>query len=603
MQPVSAKYDRIIAVRTDKKQKRRDYLMFKLTRFLKGYRLKTVFGPFFKLIEAVFELITPLVVAWVIDTAIPMGQAGDYSGLIYGGLIILGLGVLGLAFALTAQFFASRASLGFGTNLRKELYEHINTFSYAELDKFSTTSLITRLTTDVNQAQQAVAMFIRLILRAPFITIGAIVMAMIVNLKLSLIFVISALIIGAALWLITSLSMPKYKEVQGRLDDVSRLTRENLAGARVVRAFGAEEREKKNFDTASEKLSSSSIKVGAISAVLNPLTYAVLNLAVIAILYFGGKTVYYGDLTQGKIIALVNYMTQILNAMVVFANLLITFTKASASAARINEVFAVTTSMKEGAGAAPDFDQPAVKMENVSFRYASSSVDSLEHITLTALKGQSVGVLGGTGSGKTTLVSLISRLYDATEGYVSIFGNDVKDYNNAELRRIFGVVPQKAVLFNGTVRENMLWGDRNASDEDILSALETAQAKDFVLEKKGGLDFVIEQDGKNLSGGQRQRLTIARALVAKPEILILDDSSSALDFATDAKLRKALGVLREERGLTTVTVSQRATSVMHCDIIVVLDDGKIVGTGTHDELMESSEVYREIFRSQNKEDK
>lgn len=577
--------------------------MFKLTRFLKGYRLKTVFGPFFKLIEAVFELITPLVVAWVIDTAIPMGQAGDYSGLIYGGLIILGLGVLGLAFALTAQFFASRASLGFGTNLRKELYEHINTFSYAELDKFSTTSLITRLTTDVNQAQQAVAMFIRLILRAPFITVGAIVMAMIVNLKLSLIFVISALIIGAALWLITSLSMPKYKEVQGRLDDVSRLTRENLAGARVVRAFGAEEREKKNFDTASEKLSSSSIKVGAISAVLNPLTYAVLNLAVIAILYFGGKTVYYGDLTQGKIIALVNYMTQILNAMVVFANLLITFTKASASAARINEVFAVTTSMKEGAGATPDFNQPAVKMENVSFRYASSSVDSLEHITLTAIKGQSVGVLGGTGSGKTTLVSLISRLYDATEGSVSIFGNDVKDYNNAELRKIFGVVPQKAVLFNGTVRENMLWGDQNASDEDILSALETAQAKDFVLEKKGGLDFIIEQDGKNLSGGQRQRLTIARALVAKPEILILDDSSSALDFATDAKLRKALGVLREERGLTTVTVSQRATSVMHCDIIVVLDDGKIVGTGTHDELMESSEVYREIFRSQNKEDK
>ena len=597
---MSAKYDRITALRIRQK---RDYLMFKLTRFLKGYRLKTVFGPFFKLIEAVFELITPLVVAWVIDTAIPMGQAGDYSGLIYGGLIILGLGVLGLAFALTAQFFASRASLGFGTNLRKELYEHINTFSYAELDKFSTTSLITRLTTDVNQAQQAVAMFIRLILRAPFITVGAIVMAMIVNLKLSLIFVISALIIGAALWLITSLSMPKYKEVQGRLDDVSRLTRENLAGARVVRAFGAEEREKKNFDTASEKLSSSSIKVGAISAVLNPLTYAVLNLAVIAILYFGGKTVYYGDLTQGKIIALVNYMTQILNAMVVFANLLITFTKASASAARINEVFAVTTSMREGAGATPDFNQPAVKMENVSFRYASSSVDSLEHITLTALKGQSVGVLGGTGSGKTTLVSLISRLYDATEGYVSIFGNDVKDYNNAELRKIFGVVPQKAVLFNGTVRENMLWGDQNASDEDILSALETAQAKDFVLEKKGGLDFIIEQDGKNLSGGQRQRLTIARALVAKPEILILDDSSSALDFATDAKLRKALGVLREERGLTTVTVSQRATSVMHCDIIVVLDNGKIVGTGTHDELMESSEVYREIFRSQNKEDK
>lgn len=574
--------------------------MFKLVRFLKGYRLKTVFGPFFKLIEAVFELITPIVVAWVIDTAIPMGQTGDYSGLVYGGLIILGLGVFGLAFALTAQFFASRASLGFGTNLRKELYEHINTFSYAELDKFSTSSLITRLTTDVNQAQQAVAMFIRLILRAPFITVGAIVMAMIINVKLSLIFIAAALVIGAILWFVTAFSIPKYKTVQEKLDDVSRLTKENLAGARVVRAFGAEEREIDGFNASSEDLSAASIKVGKISAILNPLTYAVLNLAVIAILYFGGKTVYYGGLTQGEIIALVNYMTQILNAMVVFANLLIIFTKASASAARINEVFAVKSTMKNGVGATPDYSMPAIETSNVSFRYESASVNSLKNVDLTVAKGQSVGVLGGTGSGKTTLINVITRLYDATDGEVKVFGNDVKDYDFTTIRKIFGVVPQKAVLFKGTVRENMLWGNENVSDDDIRFAIEVAQAKDFIDEK--GLDYVIEQDGKNLSGGQRQRLTIARAVVENPDVLILDDSSSALDFATDAKLRKALAALRQERYLTTVTISQRATSVMHCDIIVVLDEGKIVGKGKHDELYRECEVYKEIYDSQNKEE-
>ncbi len=574
--------------------------MFKLVRFLKGYRLKTVFGPFFKLIEAVFELITPIVVAWVIDTAIPMGQTGDYSGLVYGGLIILGLGVFGLAFALTAQFFASRASLGFGTNLRKELYEHINTFSYAELDKFSTSSLIARLTTDVNQAQQAVAMFIRLILRAPFITVGAIVMAMIINVKLSLIFIAAALVIGAILWFVTAFSIPKYKTVQEKLDDVSRLTKENLAGARVVRAFGAEEREIDGFNASSEDLSSASIKVGKISAILNPLTYAVLNLAVIAILYFGGKTVYYGGLTQGEIIALVNYMTQILNAMVVFANLLIIFTKASASAARINEVFAVKSTMKNGVGATPDYSMPAIETSNVSFRYESASVNSLKNVDLTVAKGQSVGVLGGTGSGKTTLINVITRLYDATDGEVKVFGNDVKDYDFTTIRKIFGVVPQKAVLFKGTVRENMLWGNENVSDDDIRFAIEVAQVKDFIDEK--GLDYVIEQDGKNLSGGQRQRLTIARAVVENPDVLILDDSSSALDFATDAKLRKALAALRQERYLTTVTVSQRATSVMHCDIIVVLDEGKIVGKGKHDELYRECEVYKEIYDSQNKEE-
>lgn len=576
--------------------------MLKLLKYLKGYRVKTIVGPFFKLVEAVFELITPIVVAWIIDTAIPMGQAGDYSGLMYGGIIILALGVFGLAFALTAQFFASRASLGFGTNLRRDLYKHINTFSYAELDKFSTTSLITRLTADVNQAQQAVAMFIRLVLRAPFIAVGAIVMAMLIDLKLSAIFVIAAIVIVGALWLILSITMPKYKEVQGNLDDVTRLTRENLTGARVVRAFNAEEREKEHFNLASETLSQASIKVSRLSALLNPLTYAVLNLAIIALLYFGGKQVSYGDLTQGEIIALVNYMTQILNALVVFANLLITFTKASASAARINEVLAVKTSMVEGSGATPDFTAPAIELNDVTFAYAGSPSPSLEHANIVIPRGASVGILGGTGSGKTTLVNLITRLYDVSSGSVKVFGNDVRNYTNSELASLFGVAPQKAVLFAGTVRDNMRWGKEDATDQEIDKALKVSQSEEFVYAKKEGLSSEIVQGGKNLSGGQRQRLTIARALVSAPEILILDDSSSALDFATDAKLRKALKELRDERGLTTVTVSQRATSIKHSDLIIVTDDGKIVGQGKHEELLKTCDVYREICLSQNKED-
>lgn len=576
--------------------------MTKLLKYLKGYWSKTIIGPFFKLIEAVFELIVPVIVAWIIDTAIPMGQNGDYSGLIYGGLIILALGVCGLGFSLTAQFFASRASMGFGTNLRRDLYAHINTFTYAELDKFSTTSLITRMTSDVNQTQQAVLMFIRLVLRAPFIAVGAIVMAMIIDVKLSLIFVAASLVIAGLLALILALTMPKYKGVQSKLDDVTRLTKENLSGARVIRAFDAEEREKQNFAAASEKLSSASIKVGALSALLNPLTYAVLNIAIIAILYFGGKTVYYGNLSQGEIIALVNYMTQILNALIVFANLLVTFTKASASAARINEVFAVTSSMQEGDGATPDTDAPAIELKDVTFTYASSPSPSLENVNVTIQRGQSVGILGGTGSGKTTLVSLMTRLYDATQGEVKVFGENVKNYTNAQLYSLFGVAPQKAVLFEGTVRENLQWGKADATDEEIDKALQISQSEEFVYAKKDGLDEYIAQGGKNLSGGQRQRLTIARALVSSPEILVLDDSSSALDFATDAKLRKALSDLRDERGLTTVTVSQRATSLKYCDVIIVLDDGKVVGLGKHEQLINDCPVYREICLSQNKED-
>ena len=576
--------------------------MLKLAKYLKGYRFMTVAGPLFKLVEAVFELIIPLVVAYIVDTAIPAGQTGNFKGLIVGGVIILALGVLGLAFALTAQFFASRASLGFGTNLRRDLYAHINSFSYAELDKFSTASLITRLTADVNQAQQAVAMFIRLVLRAPFIATGAVVMAMLIDVKLSSIFVIAALLIALALFLIMRFTIPSYKGVQDKLDDVTRLTRENLSGARVVRAFDAEEREKTVFGNASESLAKASIKVSSVSALLNPLTYSVLNVAVIALLYFGGKTVYYGNLTQGEIIALVNYMTQILNALIVFANLLVTFTKASASAARINEVFDVSPSMREGAGAIPDKTAPAVSLENVSFTYSGASSPSVENVNLIIPRGAVVGILGGTGSGKSTLVNLIARLYDVTDGAVKIFGNDVRDYENAQLRSTFGVVPQKAVLFQGSVRDNVKWGNENASDEEIIKALKISQSYDFVFAKKNGLDEEISQGGKNLSGGQRQRLTIARALVSEPDILILDDSSSALDFATDAKLRKSLDELRKSEGLTLIAVSQRASSVMYSDIIVVMDDGKIEAVGSHDELMKSSQIYREIFSSQNKED-
>ena len=576
--------------------------MFKLIRFLKGYWFKTVSGPFFKLIEAVFELITPLVVAWVIDTAIPEGQQGDYTALITGGAIIVALGVFGLAFSLTAQFFASRASLGFGTNLRRELYAHVNTFSYRELDLFSTPSLITRLTADINQTQQAVAMFIRLVTRAPFIIVGSIVMAMIIDLKLSLIFLTVAVVVGGILFIILTTTMPKYKEVQSKLDTVTLYTRENLSGARVVRAFGAEEREKRTFNAAADSLSRASIRVGALSALLNPLTYAVLNVAIIALLFFGGKQVYYGNLTQGEVIALVNYMMQILNALVVFANLLVIFTKASASAARINEVFDVKSSMTEGKGAVPRENEPAIEFKDVTFYYANSPSPSLNNINLTVTKGASIGVLGGTGSGKSTLVSLIPRLYDVTEGEVRVFGVNVKEYSGAQIGSIISMAPQKAVLFSGTVRDNMLWGKADATDEEIQNALTVSQSAEFVNAFPEKLDKQILQGGKNLSGGQRQRLTVARALVSNPEILILDDSSSALDFATDAKLRKALSSMREKTGLTTVTVSQRATTVRHCDLIVVMDEGRIAGMGTHEQLFETCEVYREICSSQNKEE-
>lgn len=570
--------------------------MLKLIRFLKGYRFKTIFGPIFKLIEAVCELITPLVVAWIIDTAIPRGQNGDYSGLIYGGIIILALAAAGLGFSLTAQYFASRASVGFGTNLRRDLYAHINTFSYTELDKFSTASLITRLTADVNQAQQAVAMFIRLILRAPFIVVGAIIMAMLIDVKLSLIFVAAALVIGGVLWIIMRLSVPGYKKVQSKLDDVSRLTRENLAGARVVRAFGAEEREKSAFDAAAESLSSASIKVGALSSFLNPVTYAVLNLAVIAILWFGGKTVYMGELSQGQIIALVNYMTQILNAMVVFANLLVTFTKASASAARINEVFEVKTSMQEGAGATADLNSPAAEFENVSFSYAGNASHSLENINVKVLPGQSVGILGGTGSGKTTLINLLMRFYDADSGTIKVEGEDVTKVTRKSLRLSYGMVLQDTWLKKGTVRENIAYGRPSATQEEIEAAAKAAHIHNFIMRLPNGYDTVLGDDGGNISQGQKQLFCIARVMLAHPPMLILDEATSSIDTRTELKIQEAFEKLMKNK--TSFIVAHRLSTIKNADLILVMNKGNVIEKGTHEELLEKRGFYYNLYNSQ-----
>lgn len=568
--------------------------MFKLLKFLKGYRFKTVVGPVFKLVEAVFELITPLVVANIIDVAIPLGREGDFSALVRGCVIMICLGVFGLAFALTAQFFASRASLGFGTNLRKEMYSHINRLSMRELDCFTPSSLVTRLTSDVNQTQQAIAMFIRLVTRAPFIAVGAAVMAMIIDVKLSLIFIGAGIIIALVLYFIMTGTMPKYKKAQDKLDKVTTLTRESVSGARVVRAFGAEAGEEKRFNSASDSLRQASERAGALSALLNPLTYAIVNVGIILLLQFGGMQVYYGSLTQGEIIALVNYLLQVLNALIVFANLIVTFTKASASAARINEVLDVSPSLVEGVGAEKKDSETAIEMSNVNFSY-NAGKRTLEDIDFSVTRGQSIGILGGTGSGKSTLISLMARLYDADEGTVKLFGTDIRDYNFGQIRDMIAVVPQKAVLFEGTVRDNMRFGKADATDEEILAALSIAQANFIDTE---GLDRYVTAGGANFSGGQRQRLCIARSLICGSEILVLDDSSSALDYATERALRNGLKTLVANKGMTLVTVTQRVSGIKNCDLIIVMEEGRIAAKGTHEELMANSELYRDICASQ-----
>lgn len=570
--------------------------MLKLLFYLKGYRVKTVLGPLFKLIEAILELLVPVVVAKIIDEAIPAGKAGDYSLLTRYGIYMLVLAAVGLCFALVAQYFASRASMGFGTNLRKGLYEHINTLSQADVDKFGAPSLMTRLVGDTTQCQQGVAMFIRLVTRAPFVVIGSIIMAITIAPKLSLIFIGASLLIAVILYFIMSHSFRAYGVARGLLDDVSLSVRENLNGVRVIRAFSRGDREKAEFNQKNDKMTTISIAIGKVSNLTNPASYAIINIAVIIVLWLGGKQVYYGNLSQGSIIALVNYLTQIMIALAVLANLVVTFSRASASAKRINEVFATPSSRLGGDGATPDYSAPAIEVKNLDFAYAGNSKNTLSDINFTIEKGQTLGIVGGTGSGKSTLVQLIAGLYDITDGEINLFGHPVSQYTAAEKNALIGFAMQKSVLFSGTIKSNLLWRKPTASDDELTSAIKTAQAYEFVSKKPGGLNEPVVEGGNNFSGGQKQRLNIARALVGKPDILILDDSSSALDFATDAALRKAL---REDcEGMTTVVISQRATSMQAMDLILVMDDGVVVGAGKHDELLASCQEYREIYNSQ-----
>lgn len=569
--------------------------MFKLAkRYLGSVKQYVIIGQTSKLIEAIFEVIVPLIMAAIVDNGIK-GNMG--KGYVYkmGGVLIL-LGVLGLCFALICQYLASKASQSVGTVMRNDMFRHINSLSHAELDRLGTPSLITRLTNDINQVQQAVAMFIRLVVRAPFIVIGSAIMAMSIDLKLSVIFVIIIPLVVLVLYLIMSRSIKYYKVIQKKLDRISLVTREGLSGVRVIRAFSRQDTEQKRFDEANDDYLDISLRVGRLSALLNPLTYVILNLAIAAIVWYGGVGVDTGRLTQGEVIAFVNYMTQISLALVVVANLVVLFTKAAASSARINEVLNIEPSIKNGTEKDGAGSENAVEFSHVYFSYNNSGEYALEDIDLTAKKGETIGVIGGTGSGKSTLASLIPRFYDISKGELKINGTNAADYDTTALRQKVGVVPQKAVLFSGTIAENMRWGKRDATDEEIWKALEIAQAKEFVEKMPDGLDTHIAQGGKNLSGGQKQRLTIARALVSQPDILILDDSASALDFATDAALRKAIA--QNTTGMTTFIISQRANSIMQADKIIVLDDGRQAGLGTHKELLESCDVYREICYSQ-----
>lgn len=569
--------------------------MKKLLVYLEGYWKEAVIAPLFKMLEASFELLVPLVMAKIIDVGI-WQQDQAYIWRMCGLMIFLG--VLGLSCSLTAQYFAARSSMGFGTALRRALFSHINRLSYQELDRLGTPSLVTRMTSDINQAQAGVNLVLRLFLRSPFIVLGAVIMALTISVKLTVIFFIAVPLIGAAIFIIVKVTIPLYKKVQSRIDQVVRLTRENYGGARVVRAFSRQEAETEEFRQVNEGLKKVQLFSGRISALMNPLTYVLVNLAVIAILWQGGGSVDRGEITQGELTALINYMSQILLALVALANLIITVTRAAASALRINEVFACQPGMQEGTDtfSVSAASEEMVRFEAVSFTYQGAREPALENISFAVKRGETIGIIGGTGSGKSTLVSLIPRFYDGDSGQVLVEGRPVQEYAFDSLRKKIGIVPQKAVLFAGTIRENMRWQKEDASEEEIWQALATAQAREVVEGKKGGLDGQVTAGGRNFSGGQRQRLTIARALVSRPEILILDDSASALDFATDAALRRALK--EETRGMTVFLVSQRAAAVRRADRILVLDDGRMAGWGTHAQLVKNCPVYREICLSQ-----
>ena len=591
--------------------------------YLKKYRKESILAPLFKMLEASFELLVPLVMAAVIDVGI---AERDSAYIVRMCLLLIALGLIGLVCSITAQYFSAKAAAGFGAGVRHALFAHIQSFSFTEMDTIGTSTLITRMTSDVNQAQSGVNMVLRLFLRSPFIVFGAMIMAFIVDAKAALVFVAAIPLLSVVIFGIMLITMPLYRKVQARLDQVLLTTRENLTGARVIRAFNQEEEEQERFYTANQLLTDAQKFAGRISGLMNPVTYVIVNGAIIVLIYIGAVRVNIGDLTQGEVVALLNYMSQILVELVKLANLIITVTKAVACANRIEKILLEKPDMKEGSTQWNTADQaaagktegrtegrtdgkaekergrqetaggPFLEFSHVSLTYKGAAGEALTDISFRAERGQTIGVIGGTGCGKSSLVNLIPRFYDATEGSVRLEGRDIKEYQTDSLRAHIGVVPQEAVLFRGTIGENLRWGNQQASDAELQEALQISQAAEFVEKKEGGLDAQVEQGGRNLSGGQKQRLTIARALVRKPEILILDDSASALDFATDAALRKAIAGMKEQP--LVFIVSQRAASIWHADQILVLDDGRLAGRGTHEELLADCPVYQEIYYSQ-----
>ena len=573
--------------------------MRKLLTFLKGYEKESVLGPLFKLLEATLELFVPLAVASLIDIGI---SNRDINYCIKMFVFLVALGVVGLAFSLTAQFFAAKAAVGFVKKIKHALFQHMESLSYTEIDQLGTSAMVNRMTSDMNQLQSGMNMALRLLLRSPFVVAGAFLMAWIIDAKAAKVFGITILALTIIVYGIMLITIPLYKKVQQKLDKVMGATRENLIGVRVIRAFGLEEEEKNEFIQKHGDLTKGQKFVGSISAMMNPMTYIVVNMGIAVLIWKGAIQVEYGILTQGAVVALYNYMAQILEELVKLANTIVLLTKMVASGNRVQSVLEMESSQKypHTTVVADKKDMPHVVFDNVSLKYANAGEESLSGISFEAKKGQVIGVIGGTGSGKTSLVNMIPRFYDATSGNVYVDGIDVTQYKKDDLRGMVGVVPQKAVLFKGTVRENLCWGNDNATEEELEVALEIAQAKEVVEAKNEKLDFVIAQNGRNLSGGQRQRLTIARALVRKPEVLILDDSASALDYATDAKLRKALQNMEDKP--TIFIVSQRTVSIQHADLILVLDDGEMVGKGTHEELLNSCEIYQEIYASQFKKE-
>ena len=563
--------------------------------YLRRFRKESILAPLFKMLEATFDLLVPMVVADIIKVGI---AGGDTTYILTRcGLLVL-MALIGLLCSFTAQYFAARAAIGTSTGLRHELMAHIQSLSFSELDTLGVSTLITRMTSDVNQVQNGLNMFLRLFLRSPFIVAGAMIAAFTIDTQIALIFLAAIPVLAVIVFGIMRITSPMYKTVQSRLDAVTGATRENLSGVRVVRAFGREDAEEENFVQQNGSLNAMQLKVGRIAALMNPLTYVVVNLGIIGILYFGANKIGSGALLSGDVVALVNYMSQILVELVKLANLVVLLTRAIASMGRVSQVLDTPSTMAfpEKPVSADAASDVAVAFDHVSLRYQGAGAESLSDVTFTAKKGQTIGVIGGTGSGKTTLVSLIPRFYDATKGQVTLLGQPITAYSKAELNRHVAVVMQKAQLFKGTIRSNLLWGNENATDEELWHALSIAQSEDFVRQKPGKLDDPVEQGGRNLSGGQRQRLTIARALVGHPDILILDDSASALDYATDARLRTAIRA--HDANVTVFLVSQRAASIQYADQILVLDDGALVGQGTHAELLESCPVYQEIYYSQ-----